>query len=578
MSSRQGPVRILLVEDSSDDAFLIEAELSKLGMPLEIRCVDDAGGLGMALRELDWDLVVSDFRLPRFNGLQALEQVRAFDPDLPFILASGWAAEETAVKAMHAGARDYVMKGNLTRLCPAVERELGEAAMRQARVLAERRLAFLASHDAVTHLGSRRWFLDQVAQALAAASVQAVAIVEIDRFKDLCAAQPQDSIDALLRRAAASLSRICGADRVARAGDDRFAVYFDPGEDAAAALDQLLNPSTAWETRASIPFSFQAGLAPATPGIDAEALVLQAEAALARARAASDRACVTYDATIGAEVVSRGRLEALLGGALQRGELTLHYQPQMALEDGAICGLEALLRWRSPVLGNVNPADFIPVLERTGLIQEVGIWVLRTALADRARWRELGIAPPSIAVNVSSLQVARADFVRHVRQAVEGHELDGIHLELTESVLMEDVEACVAKLAMLRQLGIRIVIDDFGIGYSSLAYLARLPVQALKIDRAFVQGMQDDRNMEAVVKSVVGLAHGLDLKVIAEGIETASQLQAIRELGCDQAQGYHLGRPRPFHEVALLLGGPSMPRVLPRESRFPDIAAGPQTS
>jgi EAL domain-containing protein (putative c-di-GMP-specific phosphodiesterase class I) len=251
------------------------------------------------------------------------------------------------------------------------------------------------------------------------------------------------------------------------------------------------------------------------------------------------------------KVAEKLSLENRLQAALERDEFVLHYQPKIDLRTGAVAGVEALLRWQSPDLGLLQPMQFIPILEETGLILDVGTWVIRQAARDYRHWTAAGMAAPRIAVNVSAVQLRRADFVATLRDALAPDPTgSGVDIELTESLLMEDIEGNVRKLEAARDMGVRIAIDDFGTGYSSLRYLAMLPVHTLKIDRSFVIKMLSDPNVMTLVSTVISMAHSLGLEVVAEGVDQGEQAQALRGLACDQVQGYLVSRPVP--EAALL--------------------------
>ncbi len=230
------------------------------------------------------------------------------------------------------------------------------------------------------------------------------------------------------------------------------------------------------------------------------------------------------------------------------------------MESRAIAGVEALIRWQSPELGLVPPGQFIPLLEETGLILEVGSWALRRAVRDHADWQARGLSAPRIAVNVSQIQLRQPDFVNTVREVLgAGGVPTGIDLEITESLLMEEVESNIDKLKALRDLGMQIAIDDFGTGYSSLAYLAKLPVNCLKIDRAFIVSMLDDSDTMTLVQTIISLAHSLRLTVVAEGVETEEQAKMLRLLRCDQMQGFLISRPVPADALLGLLLGDRRP-------------------
>jgi EAL domain-containing protein (putative c-di-GMP-specific phosphodiesterase class I) len=288
-------------------------------------------------------------------------------------------------------------------------------------------------------------------------------------------------------------------------------------------------------------------------GADAETLARNAEAALKKAKAGGER-ILFYTETMTANVAEKLALENKLRRALERGEFVLHYQPKVDMDLKTVRGVEALIRWRSPELGLVPPAKFVPLLEETGLILEVGDWALSRAAMDHREWFERGLAPPRVAVNVSPIQLRQRDFVSTVERSIlEGLAPAAIDLEITESLIMEDIKTTIAKLNQVRQLRVGVAIDDFGTGYSSLAYLAQLPVETLKIDRTFVVTMLEDPNNATLVQMIISLARSLRLNVVAEGVETEQQANFLRLLHCDQMQGYFFSKPMPAPEFAAFL-------------------------
>jgi EAL domain-containing protein (putative c-di-GMP-specific phosphodiesterase class I) len=255
-------------------------------------------------------------------------------------------------------------------------------------------------------------------------------------------------------------------------------------------------------------------------------------------------------------------METRLRHALENGEFVLHYQPKVDLETRKLEGLEALIRWQSPELGLVPPAKFIPLMEETGMIVEVGAWVLQQACSNRCLWLEQGLPAPRIAVNVSSVQLRQPDFLNVVRGALKratrnamifGAAEAGMDIEVTETLFVEHVESNMEKLRAIRELGVGVAIDDFGTGYSSLGYLAKMPVDSLKIDRSFTAAMLDDPGVMTLVSTIITLAHALKLAVIAEGVETEEQAKILRLVRCDQMQGYLISKPLPFLEMTTLL-------------------------
>jgi EAL domain-containing protein (putative c-di-GMP-specific phosphodiesterase class I) len=281
-------------------------------------------------------------------------------------------------------------------------------------------------------------------------------------------------------------------------------------------------------------------------GADVDTLFRNAEAALKKAKASGDR-YLFYTQRMTAMVAGKLTLENQLRQALDNEEFVLHYQPKVNLASGKLTGAEALIRWNDPRTGLVAPGRFIPILEETGLIYDVGRWALRQAIADYLRWRSAGLPAVRVAVNVSPLQLRNHDFIAEIRQAIgiDAQAAAGLELEITESLIMEDVRHSIATLQAIRTMGVGIAIDDFGTGFSSLSYLAKLPVDTLKIDRSFVIDMTAAQEGLALVSTIINLAHALKLKVVAEGVETEEQARLLRLLNCDEFQGYLFSKPVP---------------------------------
>jgi EAL domain-containing protein (putative c-di-GMP-specific phosphodiesterase class I) len=281
-------------------------------------------------------------------------------------------------------------------------------------------------------------------------------------------------------------------------------------------------------------------------GADADSLFRNAEAALKKAKASGER-YLFYTQKMTEAVAGKLTLENQLRQALDQGEFVLHYQPKVNLASGKVTSAEALIRWNDPRTGLVPPGRFIPVLEETGLIYEVGRWALRQAIEDYLRWRSAGLAAVRIAVNVSPLQLRNRGFIAEIEQAIgiDAHAAAGLELEITESLIMEDIKHNIASLQAIRAMGVTIAIDDFGTGFSSLSYLAKLPVDTLKIDRSFVIDMTAAPEGLALVQTIISLAHSLKLKVVAEGVETEEQSRLLRLLSCDEMQGFLFSKPVP---------------------------------
>jgi EAL domain-containing protein (putative c-di-GMP-specific phosphodiesterase class I) len=281
-------------------------------------------------------------------------------------------------------------------------------------------------------------------------------------------------------------------------------------------------------------------------GPDTDSLVKNAEAALKEAKR-TGHSYQFYARQMNARVAEHLKLENELRRAILDHQFVLYYQPRFSLADGSIAGLEALIRWVHGERGIVAPGEFIPLLENTGMILQVGHWALQRAALDHAAWRAAGLNPPRVAVNVSAIQLQHKDFVESVRAAVSEAADSSRHvdIEITESMLMEDIDGSIEKLKALQALGVQVAVDDFGTGYSSLSYLTRLPINSLKIDRSFISQMASGPEQMAVVSAVISLARALKLTVVAEGVETAEQVKYLKLLRCDEAQGYLFGRPMP---------------------------------
>lgn len=426
------------------------------------------------------------------------------------------------------------------------------------------RMDYLAYHDSLTDLPNRSLFTDRMAQALSAARREkrfaAAVFLDVERFRMVNETFGRKAGDDLLRHIATRLRAAAREqDTVARVGADHFAIAvapFDrPGDtthEIIERLDRALAEPIVIDGM-ELHVLLKAGIAvfPAD-GESTESLCANAETALSKAKHANQR-FLFYAPEMNARVAESLAMENRLRRALEDGQLSLHYQPKIDVKSGAIAGLEALIRWTDPELGSVPPAKFVTLMEETGMILAAGRWALRRAARDIRHWRSLGIAVPRVSVNVSAIQLRQKDFVESVLQALGPGERPLLDLEITESVLVEDIEESTRKLQTLRRSGIEISVDDFGTGYCSLSYLARLPVDTLKIDRSFVVRMRDAGYPRNIVAMIVSLAHALGLKVIAEGVEEDAQVHLLKELGCDQIQGFYASRPVPADAVEGLL-------------------------
>ena len=746
-------LRVVYVEDSRTDAELAARQLAKAGLKLDVLRVETEQDFVEALRENRPDLILSDFSLPQFSGLMALDLAVLHAPETPFIYVSGTIGEERAIEALRRGATDYVLKGNLTRLPSAVERALREAELEAAKAESERRqreqgvrlqrltrtyrmlssmssailrfadraelleevcrigvrqggyarvsislvdpeshalragacaafddgtidtartgrhaqggagsgaavdsdmdaglakralraaapfvindvreaddslagagtlaargygavaalpllsrdgavgaitlfsgqkdifdaaevgvlqeltanlefalqyhekdqaVQFLSHFDGLTGLAKRPMFCQRLGQALGgdavAGSGRSVVVFDVQKLGAINDTLGRHVGDALIEAIAERLGHIFGdTDCAAHFGGGTFALMLegvgnadDTGRLLQNAAAQVFVESFSIDGRELRP-AIRSGVAFFPHDAEsADALVQNAEAALKAAREDNEK-YMLYGLVTQRPTTRSMALEARLAQALERQEFLLHYQPKIDIISGRVMGLEALLRWQDSEDGLVSPGIFVPLLERSGAIVDVGEWVMVQAVRDLRQWTRAGGPGIRVAVNVSPLQLRRQDFVERVLGAVGSTAAPAtIDIEITESMLMQDLELSIRKLSQLREAGIGVAIDDFGTGYSSLRMLARLPVDTLKIDRSFVQGMTDTPSGLTLVSTVVSLARAFGMHTVAEGVETAEQFQTLKNCRCDQAQGFLLARPMAAAEV-----------------------------
>ncbi|MBI3067868.1 MAG: EAL domain-containing protein [Betaproteobacteria bacterium] len=434
----------------------------------------------------------------------------------------------------------------------------------------EERLNYLAYYDSLTGLPNHSLFHDRLAQLLEPERHNnvrvAVLALDLERFKSINDAFGRHTGDALLRLVADRLSEAVGTrDRLARISADRFAAILADARDEAEiahvvedrVITSLSRPFTVGGNELMVSVKVGIALFPGD-GQDADTLFTNAEAALRKAKSSGEHS-LFYAPQMNARVSEKLTLEYKLRRALEKQEFVLYYQPKVELRGRRVTGFEALIRWNDPETGVVPPLDFIPLLEETGLILEVGRWALERALSDFDQWRSQGLAPPRIAVNVSAAQLRQKEFFQMVKKALEAHGsvAGSLDLEITESVVMEDIEANIERLRALREMKVGIAVDDFGTGYSSLSYIAKLPIDALKVDRAFIMKVTTNPDDALIVSSMISLAHALNLRVIAEGVETEEQAKFLGLLKCDEMQGYVVSHPVPPDRIEVILRKPA---------------------
>lgn len=426
---------------------------------------------------------------------------------------------------------------------------------------AEQELRYLANFDTLTNLPNRTLLSERLSRAIVRARREssriAVLFLDLDRFKDINDSLGHAAGDRILRAAAVRVQQTVGQHHtVARLGGDEFTVVLEDLESADQAERTAREIIMAFEApliiderqEVSISPSIGISLYPDHGQVPTE-LLKQADTAMYQAKAAGRRTYMRYNDAMDVSIRRRATLSGALRKVVDRGELQLVYQPRLALESSRITGVEALLRWSSDEHGEIPPTDFIPLAEESGLILEIGEWVLREACLTLQRWRQHGLADLGMSVNVSVLQLLRGDFPDVVRRILTdtGVPPGALELELTESVLMANAAQTAAKLQAFRAIGVSLAIDDFGTGYSSLAYLKRLPITTIKIDKEFIGDLSRDPDDAAITSTVIAMAHSLGLNVVAEGVETAAQMRFLDQHRCNEVQGFWISPPLDAH-------------------------------
>jgi diguanylate cyclase (GGDEF)-like protein len=428
------------------------------------------------------------------------------------------------------------------------------------------RVHHIAFHDDLTSLPNRLMLTQQLDEALSrhrrTATHLAILYVNLDRFKVINDSLGHEIGDALLRQVAERLcAQLREGDTVARVGGDEFVVLIEHCEDpkdisdcAQRLVERLRVPYFLGNKDCHVTLSVGVSIYPAD-GNDSQTLLKAADMAMCRVKETGRNNYQYYLPSMNVHTLERLELESDLRHALARGELFLHYQPRVDIASGLISGVEALLRWKHPLRGLVPPLDFISLAEETGLIIPIGEWVLATACERNKTWQGRGLPKLSVAVNLSARQFADSMLLAKLTRIIQTSGLDPalLELEITESAVMSTGGSAVAVLNGLKSIGVKIAIDDFGTGYSSLAYLKRFPIDILKVDRSFVRDIPADSGDMKITRAIIALAHGLRLKVVAEGVETAEQFQFLRDQDCDAVQGYFLYKPLEENEVAAIL-------------------------
>ena len=550
-ASSLGAARVLIVDDDRSTRSALRAALQRSGFV--VTEASNGSQVAAEVERMRPDVILMDALMPVMDGFAACAQLQASAQtrDIPVLMITALEDRASIERAFSVGASDYIPKPLHLAVVNQRVRRLIDATR------AQREVRHLAYNDSLTGLPNRALFNDHLNRCIERAGhhghALALLYLDLDRFKFVNDTLGHEVGDKLLKMAAERI-RACvrASDCVARLGGDEFAIVIDelPNASIASATAQkichaVMAPFDIGGHDIMISASIGIAVFP-SDGVDASALLRRADTAMYRAKKKSSD-FQFFEEAMEVSAADHLRFEGALRYALERNEFAVYFQPIADAANGAIVGMEALVRWKHPTRGLVSPLEFIPLAEETGLIVPIGDWVLRAACHQLKTWQDAGWNDLYVTVNLSGLQLQQPNFVDTLRDALRetGLPPQCLVLEITESMLMEQVEETLLVLQALKATGVGLAIDDFGTGYSSLAYLKRFPVDVLKIDRAFIRDMTDNTDDALIVKGIIALAHSLRLKVVAEGVETAEQHSFLARLQCNLIQGYLLSEPLP---------------------------------
>ena len=568
-STADGAPRILLVEDDEDDFILARDLLREIFRSrLQLDWLGDWDEALAAIAEGQHDVYIVDYRLGARNGVDLVREATSLGSRAPFILLTGQGNRSIDLEAMRVGATDYLVKDEIT--APLLDRSIRYAIERHR---AERRLVELAQIDQLTGVANRylfRDFLDrQIARAERHGGAVALLLIDLDRFKAINDTYGHGAGDAVLQAVAERLQRsIRQSDLVARLGGDEFTVVM--GDITAqpflqGTVDRILAVLAEPISCDGIAMDVGASIGVAIYPDDArtvDALIASADLAMYTAKRQPVPAYHFYTGAMRDEANRRLALERSLKDALEDREMYLLYQPQAELRSGKIVGVEALLRWQHPEFGLVSPSEFVPIAEETGAILRIGAWVLDEVCRQLARWNAAGIDQLHVAINFAARQFLDDTLPEVVAETLRRHKVETrqIEIEITESDILQQPDDVGRMLVRFGEMGVRVSLDDFGTGYSSLTHLRSFPGALIKIDRSFIANIPQSSNEAAIVRSLIGMAHDLGLRVVAEGVERPEQLNFLRAMDCDMMQGFLLSTPQPADRIpAMLRNTPSLP-------------------
>jgi len=561
---------VLVVDDDPMIRMLVVESLQQIGFTVEE--AENGAEATAFMDRCEPDVVLLDVLMPEMDGFQACQAIRALPQGehVPILMMTGLDDIHSIDHAFEMGATDFITKPlNYAILGHRVRYMLRTMQAFESVRKSKKEIHRLAFYDALTDLPNRRLFGDRLQQAVESARrnnhLMAILFIDIDNFKRINDSFGHSIGDKLLRTVAsqlvACLRRCDSVSRdydeeqvsVSRLGGDEFTVlltHLQKAEDTARIAKRIIDA-------VSVPFLLGDEEVVVTPSIGisvfpydgegVEELVKNADTAMFHAKEKGKNNYQFYTNSMSATAFERLSMENALRKALDRNEFQVFYQPKIELRTNQAVGLEALLRWNHPDMGLVSPANFIPLAEESGLIIPIGEWVLRTVCEQMNSWQNAGMEPLRVSVNLSACQFRQAILGKLIRRILDETRVasEWLELELTESVIMDDIQTSSTMLRELKAMGVHISMDDFGTGYSSLSLLKRLPLDTLKIDQSFVRDITTDPDDAAIVDAIVSLAHNLRLRVIAEGVESQEQLEYLRSRSCDEVQGFLYSKPQP---------------------------------
>lgn len=585
------PATVLIVDDDPGIRKLLGILLQDQGY-LTLSASSGEMALDMVAKHTP-DLILLDAMMPGMDGYQVARQLKASlsTANIPIIMLSGRTEQSARLTGLEAGAEDVLSKPvvndelwlrvrNLLRLKAfgdyqvvhtlLLEQQLQKRTIDveqfRSAMSSDERLLKMANYDPLTGLPNRDLFYTTLQMGLTQAELRgwhlAVCTVDLNDFKSLNEVWGHLIGDQVLAEFSHRLSNCLNvSDTLGRMDGDELALILmirkgqlGPKQIVDRIREVLREPFRVHDQDVTLTASIGIALYP-EDGADAECLIKHANTAMNRAKQAGRDTYRFYTAQMNVEVQARQELETALREAVRKQAFELYYQPKIRVSDGTLSGVEALLRWHRPGRPSVSPAVFVPILEDMGLISTVGQWVIASVCKQIAYWQRSGLGVAQVAVNVSAHQITEGGLVEDIRRSLDEYQVEPqwLELELTESSLMINTPETIASLLALRDIGMKIAIDDFGTGYSSLAYLSRFPIDKLKIDIAFIREVPHNAQDSAIARTIIELAHSLNLQVIAEGVETPEQLAFLTQNGCDQVQGYLFSRPLPTQELESLL-------------------------